>query len=93
MELDLKNDIIRGPGLTRINSAILDNPTNLAKIKQDLMELLDQIPVCWDPHKKLEFMKVSIRTAISGCVGRDRKELKVEIEELEENMREMHVSL
>ena len=35
-------------------------------------------------------MKVAIRTVISGLVGKNRKELRKEIEELEEALNEMH---
>ena len=52
--------------------------------------MLSQIPTDWDPHKKLEFVKVAIRSIISGLVGRNRKELKNEIDELEVTLNEMH---
>ena len=36
--------------LTRINSSVQDNPIALLGIKNDLRDMLDQIPQSWDAH-------------------------------------------
>ena len=72
-----------GPGLTKVNSAVLDDPINLAKGKSGLNEMLSQMPNEWNPHMKLEFVKVSIRSTITNLVGRIRKELRNDIMEHE----------
>ena len=51
--------------------------------KKEILELLQQIPDDWEPHRKLEFLKVFIRTVISGLVRLTSKELGKEITELE----------
>ena len=79
-----------GPGLARINATILDDRFKLNLAKEEIKEMLAQIPDAWDPHKKLEYAKVVIRSVIAGLVGRNRKELKQEIGELEESLNDMH---
>jgi exonuclease III len=78
-----------GPGITRVNGQILENPSILASTRTELGMLMDQIPEDWNPHQTLEYMKVCIRSVISGLVGRNRKELKCEIEELEKSLNDM----
>jgi hypothetical protein len=48
--------------------------------------MIAQIPDVWDSHKILEYLKVVIRSVLTGLVGRSRKELKQDIEELEESL-------
>ena len=62
----------------------------LLAVIQELGEKLEQIPPDWDPHQRLEYLKMSFRTVISGAVGRDRNELRESIKESEENVNEMH---
>ena len=90
IEMHINEEIVMGPGLTKVNGMVLDNPVTLIIAKREILEMLNQIPSDWDPHKKLEYMKVAIRTVISGLVGKNRKELRKEIEELEEALNEMH---
>ena len=52
--------IIMGPGLTRINSSVLDDPITLQGVKNDLKDMLDQIPQSWDAHTRLEYKKIHI---------------------------------
>ena len=44
----LKEEIIIGPGLNRINSSVLDDLVALSGVKNDLRDMLDQIPQSWD---------------------------------------------
>ena len=79
-----------GPGLTRINSSVLDDPITLLGVKNDLKDMLDQIPQSWDAHTRLEYLKVALPTVIFIRVGKVRKELREEIAELESTLNEMH---
>ena len=54
--------------LTRINSSVQDNPIALLGIKNDLRDMLDQIPQSWDAHTRLEYSKVALRTVILTLV-------------------------
>jgi hypothetical protein len=49
----------RGPGITKLNVKSLDDEKYCGQIKQNLVEMLDQIPSNWNPHTKLEFTKVA----------------------------------
>jgi hypothetical protein len=49
-----------GPGLIRVNSLVLDDPISLAYVKSELLNAIATIPFNWDPHMKLEFIKMSI---------------------------------
>ena len=52
--------------------------------------MLAQIPNEWNPHQRLEFFKMAIRTTMAEAVGRDRGELRRSISESEENLDDMH---
>jgi hypothetical protein len=73
VELHINEKITMGQGLTRTNATLLN----------------DYIYLVWDPHEKLENIKVLIRSLLAQ-LGSSRKELKQEIEELEESLNDMH---
>ena len=89
-EIYINEEANAGPGLTKVNSNILENPSYLKLAISEINNLLAQIPVDWDPHKSLEYMKMAIRSVISDLVGKNRKETRKEIEELEEEINKMH---
>jgi exonuclease III len=89
IEISIKEDIVIGPCLTKINSAILENPATLEKVKREILEMLMQIPEYWNPHEKLEFLKVTIRTVISMNVCQNKKELTNEMKDFEKVLNEM----
>jgi hypothetical protein len=64
IELTLVLDISKGPGLFRPDSSFLDKPELALEFRNELKDLLDQAPCEWNPHDKLEFTKVSIRTLL-----------------------------
>ena len=37
-----------------------------------LFQMIEQIPPEWDPHQRLEYLKMSTRTSIADAVGSDR---------------------
>jgi hypothetical protein len=90
IEMHIEEEIEVGPGLSKVNGAILDDPGTLLSAKGEVKEMMDQVPEDWDPHKKLEYLKVVIRTVIAGLVGLNRKELRNGIAELEKDLNEMH---
>ena len=71
---------------------MIDDLNNLIAVRRELTDMLSQIPNDWDPHKKLEFVKVALRSIVAGLVGRNRKELKNEIDELERTLNEIALS-
>jgi hypothetical protein len=58
--------------------------------KEETREMLAQISEDWDPHKRLEYLKVVITSVLAGLAGWIRKELKQEIKELDESLNDMH---
>ena len=51
--------------------------------------MMEEIPDGWDPHMKLEYLKVVIRSVVAGLVGRSRRDLKEEISDLESELNDM----
>ena len=45
-------------------------------VTTEIRDMMEQIPDEWDPHQRLEFFKVAIRTTVAEDVGRDRGELR-----------------
>ena len=72
-----------GPGITRVNTKVLENKVSLSQIKENLSEYLNQAPANWNPNVKLEFFKVGIRTTFSEAaklLNSDKKHLSDMIE-------------
>ena len=90
VEINIIEDIEVGQGLTRVNSTVLSDPVNLLDVIMELGGMLEQIPLEWYPHQRLEYLKMSIRKTIADFVGRDRSELKRSIDEIEESLDAMH---
>jgi hypothetical protein len=68
-----------GPGLTRVNASVLDDPYNLGVAKEEVKGLLGvakeevkgllaQILNDWDAHKRLQYSKVVLRSVLAGLV-------------------------
>ena len=81
--------IKKGPGLVKINVEILKNPVVLKQIEVDIASLMEQVEDHWNPHLKLEFLKVCIRSVFSTKVMEQRKMKKSEIEETEDELNQM----
>ena len=69
---------------------MLNDPVNVLAVIMELGGMLEQIPPEWDPHQRLEYLKMSIRTTIADVVGRNRSELRRSIGEIEESLDAMH---
>jgi hypothetical protein len=79
----------RVPGITKLIVKLLDDKNYCDQIKQNLVEMLDQISSNWNPHTKLEFTKVAIRTAFSGVAKTANKVKRLECEEIDEQINRM----
>jgi len=74
---------VRGIGIPKLNVKLLDDKNYCEQIKQNLVEMLVQIPSTRNPHTKLEFTKVAICTAFS-CIAKSAHKVKiVETEEID----------
>ena len=69
----IKNVVSKGKGLYRVNTCALDNPESLKEVKNEITAQLSTIPESWNPHKKLDFLKVAIRSVLSQISGKERK--------------------
>jgi exonuclease III len=89
VKLVIEKKPIKGPGIVKVNTNILDDPKIVQKIGEELDSMMQQTDQSWSPHLKLEFLKVSIRSIFSNTIGEVRKELYSEIAELEEETNQM----
>jgi hypothetical protein len=85
----LHSEPARGLGITKLNGKLLDDKNYCEQIKQNLVEMLDQIPSNWNPHTKLEFTKVAIRTEFSSVAKTANKVKRLEFEEIDEQINRM----
>jgi exonuclease III len=84
--IKLTNNIKKGGGIVRLNSDILKNPDTVKEVGRQLKEYLDQAPEEWNPHTKLEYMKVGIRTVVAGVTGVMNKYKKDTIKDIEDQI-------
>jgi exonuclease III len=55
----------KGPGIVKVNTKILDDQKVVLEVAREIEQLMSQVDESWNPHSKLEFLKVGIRTVIS----------------------------
>ena len=70
-----------GSRITRLDPSLLKVESFKAKVKQELRDLMSQIPNDWTPHLKLEYVKMSIRTVMER-IQAERKTNELSEEEL-----------
>jgi len=85
-----------GPGIKRCNSALLDNKDNLNNLLEVLSTHLNNIDTNWDPHQKLDYMKMILRNKMLELgrieAKRERTELEynnIEIDNLNKKMEQL----
>jgi exonuclease III len=74
--LTIPEDTRTGPGISKLNTFLLNDPIRTKQIDENLKIMLNQIPEDWNPHTKLEYMKVVIRSVFSEVAGKHNKETK-----------------
>jgi exonuclease III len=79
----------RGPGIVKVNTKILDDPAVALQIGREIEEMMNQTDDSWNPHARLEFLKVAIRSVFSSKVSEIRKGVNEEIKETEEELNQM----
>ena len=72
----LGRTIPRKTRITRLDPSLTKIPKYRLEIEQGYNEMMEGIPPDWDPHTKLEFAKVCIRTVVER-VQADRKKTEV----------------
>jgi exonuclease III len=89
ISIRLKDEIKKGPGITKVNLDILKCPKKVALIRDELIYLLNQIPLEWNGHTKLEYLKMTLRSTISKYTGLVRAEDRLEVEQLETKLNDI----
>jgi exonuclease III len=91
-EFKLVTKFNKGPGLLRVNADVLDSDTMLEQVKLDLGNLLEQIPDYWNPHMKLDYVKMSIRSVITVISGKQKRIESIEQEAITEQINMLMVT-
>jgi len=85
----LNAETVRGPGTTKLNVKILNNPDTAQKIEVEIENALNQANEQWNPHVKLEYLKVMIRSIFANEICRERGEIRNELEDREKTLNQM----
>jgi hypothetical protein len=84
-----KEFLVKGPGIVKVNTAILDDPLVVKQLEEEIISMMSQTDSTWNPHTKLEFLKVAIRSVFYTKVSEIRKVLSSNITDLEEESNQM----
>jgi exonuclease III len=80
---------MRGPGLPKINIKILEDQSVTKQIGIEIEEMMKQTDENWNPHLKLEFLKMSIRSVFANKVMEVKKSKNEDIKNLEEEINQI----
>ena len=89
IDFSLDETPIKGPGIIKVNTRILENPKVVKQIEKEISSMMEQAQPDWNPHTKLEFLKVTIRSVFSSKVSEIRKYLNTEVLELEDEINQL----
>jgi len=82
-----KKEESRRDRLIRLDPSLLKNETAKKQIVEGLWDFVRQIPDSWNPHMKLEFIKVGIRTVTEKVQAEIKKKNRTEEEMLNEELK------
>jgi exonuclease III len=87
----LKEDIKtkQGPGLPKINTKILEDPVVTMEIGNEILTMLNQMEDSWNPHAKLEFLKVCIRSVFASKVTDIKRNTNEETSNIEDELNQL----
>ena len=81
IDFTFEEEPVRGPGIVKVNTKILDDPVGVLQIGTAIEEMMSQTDDSWNPHARLEFLKVAIQSVFSLKVSEMRKIVNEEIRE------------
>jgi exonuclease III len=84
IKFKLLDDIVKGPGIIRVNAAVLEDPKIEKEVGIEIKEMMNQAMDIWDPHTKLEFLKTVIRSVLATKTAEVRNELRETIRDRSE---------
>ena len=79
----------KGPGIVKVNTKILDDQKVVLQVAREIENMMSQVDESWNPHSKLEFLKVAIRTVISSKTSEVRNGIREEIKDTEEEINQL----
>jgi exonuclease III len=89
LTIDKKEEVQKGPGIVKINVKILEDVKVANDVGMEIQRMMNQAEIHWDPHTKLEFLKVAIRSSIAERVTEIRRGIKEEVKETEDELNAM----
>ena len=72
--------------ILRLDSGLLKDQEAVEIMNREFRELIAQKSDDWNPHQTLEFVKLSIRTAVMASIGQSRRKYKLEEERVNDNI-------
>jgi hypothetical protein len=69
-----------GPGIQRCNSELLNNAEILNRVDKKLQEHMSEMPKDWNPHQKLDYIKMHTRNILLAEGKMKAKQDKIEID-------------
>ena len=68
--------------ITRLDPTLLKHPPTKEKILSEIQSLLGDAPTHWDPHMRLEYLKMCIRTVMERAQADRKKKERTEEEDI-----------
>ncbi len=73
INISIKCTQLKGKGLYRVSTRILENEYSVEEVRNELKFQFSLIPEQWDPHRKLDFVKMTIRSVMSLVAGKQSR--------------------
>ena len=87
--LTFQSEKCKGPGIVKVNVNILKDPFVSKQVGEEIEKMMNQASEEWNPHQRLEFLKVAIRTVFGEKTCQVRRELNEELKESEMSVHHM----
>jgi hypothetical protein len=85
----INEDTIKGPGITKVNTEILEDENAVNQIREEIQSMLEQTDESWNPHTTLEFLKMIIRSVIASKVSEKRTQNTKRLSEEEDELNQL----
>ena len=88
LKIDFDSDIRRGKSYPKLNASDIGSKYNKDELRKEIVNSIQSIPTHWNPHQKLDFIKMVIRTKTLELRYKDKisddllANLKLELEYL-----------
>jgi hypothetical protein len=89
IDFTFEEEPVRGPGIVKVNTKILDDPAAVLQIGKEIEEMMSQTDDGWNTHARLEFLKVAIHSVFSWKISDIRKVVNEDITETEEELNQI----